>query len=146
PPVRADDDRGAPARALHAESAPGAAALAHLRARLGLRLQPLLECARRLCRLPAAQDGGGRGAAAHPHRARHRLRPARAMSLRTRLTLVAAVVVAVVVALASASTYFVMRHELYSQVDGELAQHAQDPREVFHGPSPFSGDYVTLVG
>jgi len=67
------------------------------------------------------------------------------VSLRLRLTLVAAVVVAVVVAAASVTTYFVMRHELYTQVDNELAQHAQDPREVFRGPSPFGGDYVTLV-
>ena len=66
------------------------------------------------------------------------------MSLRLRLTLVAAVVVAVVVASASVTTYFVMRHELYTQVDKELAQHAQDPRAVFRGPSPFGGDYVTL--
>jgi len=68
------------------------------------------------------------------------------MSLRLRLTIVAASVVAVVVAAASVTTYFVMRHELYSQVDSELAQHAQDPRTVFHGPNPFSGDYVTLIG
>ena len=67
------------------------------------------------------------------------------MSLRLRLTLVAAVVVAIVVAAASVTTYFVMRHELFSQVDTELAQHAQDPRAVFRGPSQFGGDYVTLV-
>ena len=67
------------------------------------------------------------------------------MSLRLRLTLVAASVVAVVVAAASVTTYFVMRHELYSQVDSELAQHSQDFRAVFHGPSPFGGDYVTLI-
>ena len=67
------------------------------------------------------------------------------MSLRLRLTLVAASVVAIVVAAASMTTYFVMRHELYSQVDSELAQHAQDPREAFRGPSPFGGDVVTLV-
>jgi two-component system, OmpR family, sensor histidine kinase MprB len=68
------------------------------------------------------------------------------VTLRLRLTLVAAVVVAVVVAAASVTTYFVMRHELYSQVDSELAQHARDPRTVFRGPNPYSGDYVTLVG
>jgi two-component system sensor histidine kinase MprB len=67
------------------------------------------------------------------------------MSLRVRLTLAAATVVAAVVAAASVTTYFVMRHELYSQVDKELAQHAQDPREVFRGPSPFGGDYVSLI-
>jgi two-component system, OmpR family, sensor histidine kinase MprB len=68
------------------------------------------------------------------------------MSLRLRLTLVAASVVAIVVAAASVTTYFVMRHELYSQVDKELAQHAQDPREAFRAPSPYGGDIVTLVG
>ena len=42
------------------------------------------------------------------------------MTLRARLTLVAAGVVAVVVALVCATTYFVMRHELQSQLDGSL--------------------------
>jgi two-component system, OmpR family, sensor histidine kinase MprB len=67
------------------------------------------------------------------------------VSLRLRLTLVAAAVVAVVVAVASVTTYFVMRHELYKQVDRELAQHAQDPRAAFRGISPFGADAVTLV-
>src|SRR5207302_2764358 len=131
PPLRADDDGGPPARAVHAQPAPGAAALAHLRARLGLRLQPLVERARRLRRLSPAQDRGRGRAAPDPHRSRHRLRAARAMSLRARLTLVAAGVVAVVVALACATTYFVMRHELYTQVDTQLQNHAEDPRAVF---------------
>jgi two-component system sensor histidine kinase MprB len=68
------------------------------------------------------------------------------MSLRLRLTLVAASVVAIVVAAASVTTYFVMRHELYSQVDNELASHAQDWRAAFRGPSPYSGDAVTVIG
>jgi len=42
------------------------------------------------------------------------------VTLRARLSLVAAGVVAVVVALACATTYFVMRHELQSQLDGSL--------------------------
>jgi two-component system sensor histidine kinase MprB len=71
------------------------------------------------------------------------------VTLRLRLTLVAAAVVAVVVAAASVTTYFVMRHDLYSQVDSTLAQHAghlqQDPSDVFRGLSPFGGDYVTVV-
>ena len=67
------------------------------------------------------------------------------MTLRGRLTLVAAGVVAVVVALASATTYFVMRHELYTQVDTQLQLHAQDPRAVFPNFSPYSGDYVATV-
>jgi two-component system, OmpR family, sensor histidine kinase MprB len=67
------------------------------------------------------------------------------VSLRTRLTLVAAGVVAVVVALASATTYFVMRHQLYSQVDVQLALQARDPRAVFPTLSPESRDFVAFV-
>jgi len=72
------------------------------------------------------------------------------VTLRVRLTIVAAAVVAVVVALASAATYFVMRHELYSQVDTTVAQHARllqhNPQDVITGISPFNGDIATLVG
>ncbi len=67
------------------------------------------------------------------------------MSLRLRLTLVAAAVVTAVLASASVIVFFVMQHELYKQVDSELSQHAQDPRAVLRGISPFSGDFVTLV-
>jgi two-component system, OmpR family, sensor histidine kinase MprB len=67
------------------------------------------------------------------------------VSLRGRLTLVAAGVVAVVVVFASTATYFLMRHELYSQVDRQLAAHARDPRAVFPNFSPYSGDYVAFV-
>jgi two-component system, OmpR family, sensor histidine kinase MprB len=71
------------------------------------------------------------------------------MSLRLRLTLVAASVVAIVVAAASVTTYFVMRHELYSQVDSTISQHAgriqQDPRFAFSGFGPFNGDATTIV-
>jgi two-component system, OmpR family, sensor histidine kinase MprB len=67
------------------------------------------------------------------------------MTLRARLTLVAAGVVAVVVALACATTYFVMRHELYSQVDGQLAAHALDPTESYPDFSPNSSDAVALI-
>jgi two-component system, OmpR family, sensor histidine kinase MprB len=47
------------------------------------------------------------------------------VTLRLRLTLVAAGVVAVVVALACVTTYFVMRHELQSQLDGSLKSTAK---------------------
>ena len=67
------------------------------------------------------------------------------MTLRARLTLVAAGVVAVVVALVCATTYFVMRHELYSQVDVQLAKHAESPRANIPDFSAFSGDSVALV-
>ncbi|MFL5912678.1 MAG: sensor histidine kinase [Gaiellaceae bacterium] len=71
------------------------------------------------------------------------------MSLRLRLTLVAASVVAIVVAAASVTTYFVMRHELYSQVDSTISQHAaniqHDPEYARPGFGPFVGDYTTLI-
>jgi two-component system, OmpR family, sensor histidine kinase MprB len=67
------------------------------------------------------------------------------VTLRARLTLVATGVVAVVVALACATTYFVMRHELYSQVDVQLAKHAESPRASIPDFSAFSGDSVALV-
>ena len=67
------------------------------------------------------------------------------MTLRARLTLVAAGVVAVVVALASTATYFLMRHELYSQVDGELTQHAHNPQANFEGFNPYVQDYIAKV-
>jgi two-component system sensor histidine kinase MprB len=72
------------------------------------------------------------------------------VTLRLRLSLVAAGVVAVVLAAASITTYFVMRHELYSQVDATLAGHAaqlrRDPTDVFRGPGPYSGDLSTITG
>ncbi len=67
------------------------------------------------------------------------------MTLKARLTLVAAGVVAVVVALASTATYFLMRHELYSQVDAQLTAHARDPHAAFSDLSPFSSDFVAVV-
>ena len=51
------------------------------------------------------------------------------MSLRTRLALVAAGVVALVLAIAAGTTYFVMRHELQSQLDGSLRTEASAVRE-----------------
>jgi two-component system sensor histidine kinase MprB len=70
------------------------------------------------------------------------------VTLRSRLTLVAAGVVAVVVALACATTYFVMRHELQSQLDGSLAREArtvQDNPSAFHGAEDFGGNAVRIV-
>jgi two-component system sensor histidine kinase MprB len=67
------------------------------------------------------------------------------MSLRDRLTLVAAGVVAVVVVLASTATYFLMRHELYSQVDTQLTQHAHNPAANFEGFNPYQQDYIAIV-
>jgi two-component system sensor histidine kinase MprB len=67
------------------------------------------------------------------------------MSLRGRLTLVAAGTVAVVVVLASTATYFLMRHQLYSQVDGELTRHALNPDTNYEGLSPNQPDFVAKV-
>jgi len=67
------------------------------------------------------------------------------MSLRGRLTLVAAGVVAVVVVLASTATYFLMRHQLYSQVDSQLTEHAKNPYANSNGFNPYQQDYVAIV-
>jgi hypothetical protein len=67
------------------------------------------------------------------------------VTLRTRLTFVAAGVVAVVVALACATTYFVMRHELYSQVDTQLDQHAHERTTSYSDLSPYFGDSVAVI-
>jgi two-component system sensor histidine kinase MprB len=67
------------------------------------------------------------------------------VSLRGRLTFVAAGVVAVVVALASTGTYFLMRHELFSQVDAQLQTHAEDRNAVFGDFSPYVNDSVAVV-
>jgi two-component system, OmpR family, sensor histidine kinase MprB len=67
------------------------------------------------------------------------------MSLRARLALVAAGVVAVVVAIAAATTYFVMRHELYSQVDASLRADATliNPNNL-EAPAGFAGNLVEI--
>ena len=69
------------------------------------------------------------------------------MTLRARLTLVAAGVVAVVVALASLTTYFVMRHELQSQLDSSLRSTAQTVQEegLHGGPGDYGGNLVEVV-
>jgi len=70
------------------------------------------------------------------------------MSLRARLTLVATGVVAAVVVVAAVTTYFVMRHELQSQLDGSLAHEArviQLNPDAFHGAEDFGGSAVRIV-
>ena len=74
PRARAHQDRVRPARAAHAERRHRPRARHDLRAHLGLRLRDELTLARRLRRLPAAQDRGRRRAAPGPHGARRRLR------------------------------------------------------------------------
>ena len=66
------------------------------------------------------------------------------MSLRARLTIVAAGVVAVVVSMAGTTTYFLMRLELYSQVDSALRQHAEDPQANVDGFNQFAQDYLAF--
>jgi two-component system sensor histidine kinase MprB len=69
------------------------------------------------------------------------------VSLRARLTLVATGVVAVVVVLASVTTYFVMRHELQSQLDGSLRSTAHTVQLEGHigGPGDYGGNLVEVV-
>jgi len=69
------------------------------------------------------------------------------VSLRLRLTLVAAAVVAIVLAASSLTVYFLVRHDLRTQVDDNLKSHAllvlRDPHDAYR-PS-FTGDSVQLV-
>ncbi|HVM56308.1 MAG TPA: HAMP domain-containing sensor histidine kinase [Gaiellaceae bacterium] len=71
------------------------------------------------------------------------------MTLRLRLTLVATAVVAVVLSAASLTVYFVMRHELFKQVDSQLAQHAAvlqaRPDTAFHGFGQYSADGYAII-
>jgi len=72
------------------------------------------------------------------------------MTLRLRLTLVATAVVAVVLGGASLTVYYVMRHDLFRQVDSRLHQHAIQvqarPETGFRGFDPENADYVAIVG
>jgi two-component system sensor histidine kinase MprB len=71
------------------------------------------------------------------------------VTLRSRLTLVATGVVAVVVVAASLTTYFVMRHQLYSQLDANLAGEAialqRHPGASLRGPEDFGGSLVQVI-
>jgi len=68
------------------------------------------------------------------------------MSLRGRLTLIAASVVAVVVAIAATATYFLMRHELYAQVDNSLRTTARTVQLSGHIGQDYGGNAVEVVG
>ena len=72
------------------------------------------------------------------------------MTLRLRLTLVATAVVAVVLGAASLTVYYVMRHDLFRQVDAQIRQQAAQvqsrPEVGFRGFDPESADYVAVVG
>src|SRR5262249_44637202 len=130
-PDRADPNGVPAARAVHAQPAPGAVAVSDPRARLGLRLRPRVELARRVRRIPASEAGGGWRAAAHPHGARRGIRIEKPMrrlhlptSLGARLSLAAATAVAVAVALASVTAYFAVRAKLVGEVDQALQSRA----------------------
>jgi two-component system sensor histidine kinase MprB len=72
------------------------------------------------------------------------------MTLRLRLTLVATAVVAVVLGAASLTVYYVMRHDIFRQVDAQIRQQAAQvqsrPEVGFRGFDPESADYVAVVG
>src|SRR5207244_490174 len=142
---RADANGVLPARAVHAQPAAGADAIVDLRARLGLRLRPLVELARRLHRVPAAKDGGRRQAARDPDGPRRRLRAARAVSFRARLTLVAAAAVALAVVAASLVVFLVVRNQLRGQVDKSLRNRANSIVASPEGPG-LRIDHGTLEG
>ena len=74
--IELSQDRVPAARAVPAPPAPGADPLDDLRERLGLRLRPDVQRARRVHGLPAPQDRGRRRAAPAAHGSRRRLRAA----------------------------------------------------------------------
>ena len=71
------------------------------------------------------------------------------MTLRLRLTLVATAVVAIVLSAASLTVYFVMRHELFKQVDQQIAAHAavlqRRPDTAFHAFDQYSADAYAVI-
>src|SRR5262249_10251429 len=125
--VRVDPHGVRTARAVPAQSASGADAGADHGAGLELRLRADVESARGVHQLPAAEDGGGRGAAPDPYGARGRVRVAgaRAVSLRTRLTLAGGGAVFVALAIASLVIYAEVRSKLHDQIDVSLIQSAE---------------------
>jgi len=67
------------------------------------------------------------------------------VSLRARVTLVATGVVAIVVAVSAATTYFVMRHELYAQVDSSLVSDANSVNpDNIHTPEGLGGNLAEI--
>ncbi len=72
------------------------------------------------------------------------------MTLRLRLTLVATAVVAVVLGAASLTVYYVMRHDLFRQVDAQIRQQAAQvqnrPEIGFRGFDPETANYIEVVG
>ena len=72
------------------------------------------------------------------------------MTLRLRLTLVATAVVAVVLSGASVTVYYLMRHDLFRQVDSKISQQAAQvqnrPDIGFRGFDPETADYIEVVG
>ncbi|HYA09091.1 MAG TPA: HAMP domain-containing sensor histidine kinase [Gaiellaceae bacterium] len=72
------------------------------------------------------------------------------MTLRLRLTLVATAVVVVVLVAASMTVYYVMRHDLFRQVDTQIRQQAAQvqsrPEVGFRGFDPESANYIAVVG
>src|SRR5262249_35790324 len=135
--VRVDPHGVRTARAVPAQSASGADAGADHGAGLELRLRADVESARGVHQLPAAEDGGGRGAAPDPYGARGRVRVAgaRAVSLRTRLTLAGGGAVFVALAIASLVIYTDVRSKLHDQIDVSLIQSADGIAEKWLGAS-----------
>jgi two-component system sensor histidine kinase MprB len=72
------------------------------------------------------------------------------MTLRLRLTLVATAVVAVVLGGASVTVYYLMRHDLFRQVDSQISHQAAQvqnrPDFGFRGFDPETAEYIEVVG
>src|SRR5207253_46751 len=113
-----------PTRAAPAQPRPGAQPLADLPASLGIRLRARLQLARRVRRLPAPQDGGGRRAPPHPERPGRGFHAAAAVTLRARLTLVSAGLVAAALVVAGIVIYASTAVNTRAEVDDSLRRQA----------------------
>ena len=138
---RADAHRVRAAQPVPRAPAPGAHAVADLRAGLGLRLRRDIERARRLRRAtcaarprPAASRGCCTRCAVSATRCGKALVP-----LRRRIGLLTALAVGITVLVASVITYVVVRDELHGQVDDALTAQADRARDVARAPPGFRG-------
>src|SRR5262249_19749406 len=91
-----------------------------VRRRLGLRLRPRVENARRLRGLPAPRDRGMRRATDHPHSAWRRVHAAGDVTLRARLALALAALTAAAVTAMALVGFRTTENRLYDELDRSL--------------------------
>ena len=99
-------------------------ALDDLRAHLGLRLRLGVQVARRLHRLPAPQDRGGRRSPPDPDRSRGRVHAASVMTLRARFAVALGLLAGLSVVVVAVASYLATVHQLHTDLDNEVVSYA----------------------